>query len=147
VGDYEADTRVRVTAQQLFDYVSDTGNIPKFLPSVSAVQPTGEASVHVSGTLGGGEVIERDVELAVDNDNHTLTWSSGRHGYRGHLTVVGYGINSGLAVTVSSEHGDPRQIKQGVEEAVATIKKQLEELYPRPVFDPAWGENHTEQLD
>jgi hypothetical protein len=146
VGDHEADARVRVTAQQLFDYVSDVANMPKYLPRMRTAEQNGDL-LHVSGKLDGGEEVARDVELKIDQENHTLTWSSTKHGYHGHLTVVGYGVNSALAVTVSTEHGDPRVIQQGVEETVATIKKQVEGKHPRPVFNPGFAEPHPDRLD
>jgi uncharacterized membrane protein len=144
MGDYEADARVRVTAQQLFDYISDIENMPKYLPRMRSVEPTDADTVHVTGKLDGNDEVERDATFKVDDENHTLSWASDKHGYHGHLTVTGYGRNAGIAVTVSTQHGDPHKIQQSVNETVATIKTLLEDAHPRPVFDPAWSDHHEE---
>jgi uncharacterized membrane protein len=140
MGDYEADIRVRVTEEELFDYLSDVANLPKYFPRLTAAEPLEGEKVHVTAKLPSGEEVERDAWFKVDRDNKTLSWGSeGPNDYHGHLTVTGVGENSAVAVTVSTARVEGHRIQDGVNETVAEIKKLLEEAHPRPHFDPSWS--------
>jgi uncharacterized membrane protein len=141
MGDYEADERVRVTADELFAYLSDVANLPKYFPRMTSAEAVeGEEAVHVTARTPQGEEVEGQAWFKVDRENRTLSWGSeGRNHYHGHLTVTGVGENSAVAVTVSTERAEGHEIQQGVDEAVETIKKLLEEAHPRPEFDASWS--------
>ncbi len=146
MGDYEADERIRVTADQLFDYLSDVANLPRYFPRMTSAEAVeGEEAVHVTAKTPDGHEVEGEAWFKVDRENKTLAWGSeGPNKYHGHLTVTGVGENSAVAVTVSTTRAEGHQIQEGVDQTVETIKKLLEEAHPRPVFDPSWAEPMNE---
>ncbi len=145
MGDYEADERVRVTAEELFDYLSDVANLPHYFPRMTSAEATDGDAVHVTAKTPQGDEVEGEAWFKVDRDNKMLSWGSeGHNNYHGHLTVTGVGENSAVAITVSTTRAEGHEIQQGVDETVETIKKLLEEAHPRPVFDPSWAEPMNE---
>jgi uncharacterized membrane protein len=140
MGDYEADERIRATADELFDYLSDVANLPHYFARITAAESTGDEAVHVTAKLPNGDVVEGEAWFKVDRDNKTISWGSeGPNDYHGHLTVTGVGENSAVAVTVSTTRAEGDRIQQGVEETVELIKKQIEEAHPRDEFDASWS--------
>ena len=137
MGSYEADARVRVTEDELFAYLSDVANLPHYVSRISAATQDGE-DVHFTFTLPSGDQIEREAWLKIDSERKTLSWGvKDRHGVQGHVTTIGYGENSALAVTVSTELTEG--VKNVLDEAVLAVKKHLEEAEPRPHFDASWS--------
>jgi uncharacterized membrane protein len=140
MGDYEADERIRATADELFDYLSDIANLPHYFARMTSAEPAEGEAVHVTAKLPNGDEVEGEAWFKVDHDNKTISWGSeGANHYHGHLTVTGVGDNSAVAVTVSTDRAEGDRIQQGVQETVELIKKQVEQAHPREDFDASWS--------
>jgi uncharacterized membrane protein len=142
MADYEADENVRVPAGVLFDYLAESGNLPRYFSHMTSAEPAEGDAVRVTAQLEGGREVEGEAWFRVDRENMTLAWGSeGPNRYHGHLTVTGVGDNSAVAVTVSTEHehGAAEQIEQGVRDTVEAIKSQLEQAHPRPHYVSPFG--------
>ena len=88
MSDYSHSIEVNVPADRLFEFVSDIGNLPKYLPTTKAAQPQGEGRVRVQGEADGHRY-DADGRFEAYAAQRKLQWSSdGEHQYAGRLEVA-----------------------------------------------------------
>ena len=140
MGDYEADERIRATADELFDYLSDVDNLPHYFARITAAEPTDDDAVHVTAKLPSGDVV------GARRGSRSITRTRrSRGGQRAPITITAISRSPGsattraVAVTVSTTRVEGDRIQQGVQETVELIKKQVEEAHPREEFDASWS--------
>lgn len=167
---YEQSQIIDAPPEQVFVWLSDVGNLPKYLPPVTdaSIQgPSAEGSPgqRVRTTLqypGGDGSFDAEGYLAVDEGERRMEWGAeaGRD-YSGWLTVSG-GASGGSEVTVHlslgerSVEGDMQNqatnaqdmLAQGISETLESIRRQIEEgsgkvepTPPPPGTDPPTDEN------
>lgn len=127
MGDYEHTTTVDAGPDVLFDYLSDVGNLPHYFSSMRSAEPAGGDAVHtvadVEGTRREGEAWFR-----VDDQARTISWGAeGSSDYSGALDVSGSGSGSQVTVRLHTEHVDGEAITAGLQETLATIKRNVEQ--------------------
>lgn len=131
LGDYEHATTVTAEPDALFRYLSDVHNLPDHFSSMREAEPTGQQShggeeVHVVAEVEGTRR-EGEAWLTTDPDRRTLTWGSeGRNGYQGELEVDGADGGSRVTVRLHTERADGPAIRTGLEQTLATIKREVE---------------------
>lgn len=141
MSEYEHTANVQSRAQQVFDFVSNVSNLPRYLPTVQKAMPQGEERVRVQGEAGGRQY-DSDGFYRVDKSRKRMEWGSdGENQYRGWLEVKDG--ESGTTATVTAhlsfepredtrqkldqQSGDyHRTIQDGLEKALQSIKNLCE---------------------
>lgn len=127
MADYFANTQVNVPADQLFDYLSDVANLPKYFPRMTSAEPGEGETVQVTAKLDGGREVAAEAWFRVDHDDRTLAWGSeGPNDYHGHLTVEGVGENSGIALRLATARVESNEVQRGLDETMDNIKRIVE---------------------
>lgn len=126
MGDYERSTEVDAPAQQLFDYLSDVRNLPKYMGSMTSAEPAEGEAVHVTANVNG-TTKEGEAWFRVDAEAQHLEWGSeGDSGYRGKLDVTGDDATSTVTVSLHTEEVESDRINQGLEATLDEIKSLVE---------------------
>ncbi len=126
MGDYEQNRTVNAPADELFDYLADIGNLPRYFSAMTSAEPADGEAVHVTATVNG---TSHDAEawFRVDRDRRHLDWGSeGPNDYRGRLDVTADGDGSQVTVTLHSNVGDDDRINQGLTDTLAEIARLVE---------------------
>lgn len=125
MGDYEKSQDVAAPAQQLFDYLSDVRNLPKYMNSMTSAEPADGEAVHTTAEVDG-QTVEGEAWFRVDQDARRLEWGSeGNSGYRGALDVTGDTIST-VTVSLHTEEVESERITQGLLETLSEIKRLVE---------------------
>lgn len=129
MADYVATAHVHSSADALFAYLSDVGNLPEYFNRMTSAHSVeqGEA-VEVTAKIPGGREVEGEAWFRVNKDNLSIAWGSeGESHYSGHLEVSpDHEDAASVVVTVSTEHATGDEIQHGVDETVENIKKIAE---------------------
>ncbi len=137
--DYHHTITVNCDADQVFEFVSNPANLPKYLPTVHDARPQGEDRVEVSGQAAG-HTYHSDGPFNVDREAKSMTWGSdGENHYKGRLEVSEDGGMSLIDVTLSfdprpdqdqqfeSQTGSrDRTIDEGIRAALESIRNHCE---------------------
>lgn len=131
-GQYEQSMTIHASADQIFDFVSDVSNLPKYLPTTKHAERQAEDRVIVEG--GGDDFHYRaDGYLRPDRDNYKMEWGADERYYSGRLQIEPQGDDS-ANVSVSlrfsgSPPGAPEgqgpskeQINDGIRKALESIE-------------------------
>jgi hypothetical protein len=132
VGDYSGSADVRVPVGQLFGYLSEVSNLPRYFTAMTSAEPAGQDEVHVVADVDG---VTREVEalFRVDRERRHLEWGSeGPDNYHGYLDVTGDGATASVTVFLHTEGVDSGDIDRGIAGTLAEIKRLVE-------ADPAPG--------
>lgn len=135
---YEHSTTVQASPDTVFAFVSDVGNLPRYLPTVHSAKPQSGERVHVEGEAQGHHY-DDDGYMRVDQASRRMEWGSdGEDDYTGWLTVAGDDSATNSTVTVHLEFGEQtgddqqisnqdERIEQGLNEALDAIRQQIEQ--------------------
>jgi uncharacterized membrane protein len=131
MGDYQHSVEVTAPAEQLFGYLSEVRNLPRYFSSMTSAEPAGGQSVRVSANVNG-TTEQAEAWFRVDRERRHLEWGpEGPSGYHGHLDVSGDSTTSSVTVFLHTEHHDSSDIDQGLADTLAKVK-QLVESGPAP---------------
>lgn len=141
--EYSGTHRIQAPADQVFEYVSDVRNLPKYLPTTKSAQPQGEDRVQVQGEAQGHQY-NADGYFRKDEAGHRLEWGSdGEINYSGTLEVRDAG-GGASEVTVKlrfepsprqavnnnqaqADHApNDQQIQDGINAALQSIQNTIE---------------------
>jgi uncharacterized membrane protein len=131
MGDHSGSAEVRAPAGQLFGYLSEVSNLPRYFTAMTSAEPAGQDEVHVVADVAG---ITREGEawFRVDRERRHLEWGSkGPGNYHGYLDVTSDGAAASVAVFLHTERVDSGDIDRGIADTLAHIK-QLVEAGPAP---------------
>jgi uncharacterized membrane protein len=126
MGDYQHSQHVSAPAGQLFDFLSDIRNLPRYFTAMTSAEPADGQSVRVVADLQG---TTRDGQawFTVDRDSQRLEWGSeGPDDYHGHLDVTGDATISSVTVFLHTERHDSGEIDQGIVGTLAMVKRLVE---------------------
>lgn len=127
MGDYEQSTTVDAAPGVLFDYLSDVANLPHYFAAMRSAEPAGGDTVHTVADVDGTPR-EGDAWFTAEQESRTIRWGApGPHDYSGELAVAGAGDGSTVTVRLHTEHVDGTEIDRGLQETLATIKRNVEE--------------------
>ena len=114
VAEYEQSQKIEAPPGEVFAWLSDVGNLPEYLPPVTAASIEGPSAEGAPGrrvrtTLqypGGDGSFDAEGYLAIDEGERRMEWGAeaGRD-YSGWLTVAGSG-GGGSEVTVHLSFGE-----------------------------------------
>ena len=127
--EYHRAIDIPVSAEKAFAFVSDLGNLPRFVPTTRSAELQ-EGHVHVDGVANGQEYHD-DGQIYVDPDQRLMRWGSGASAYRGELHVSERGAGQSH-VTINLHFRDedanvprPQQIEQSLDESMQRLKAEL----------------------
>lgn len=135
MGDYERSTTVRMPVDDLFEYLSQVENLPRYMSRMTSARPvTGDeievearidASTDPSSASDGGERTEvGEAWFHIDADQRRLEWGAeGPHDYRGELSVSPAGDGSTVVVRLHTMHDDAQAIEHGMDETLHNIEQ------------------------
>lgn len=139
--EYQQSKKVQASADEVFAFVSDIQNLPKYLPTVHNAMPQQGERIRVQGEAGGHRY-DSDGHFRVDKANRRMEWGSdGEHNYSGSLEVKEAGDKSACEVAVNikfdpkpelaqkfeQQGGDRhRVINEGINKALASIQNLCE---------------------
>jgi hypothetical protein len=128
MGDYSGSADVGVPAGQLFDYLSDISNLPRYFTAMTSAEPAGQDEVHVVADVDG---VTREAEAWFRERRHLEWGSEGPDNYHGYLDITGDGATASVRVFLHTERVDSGDIDRGIAGTVAHIKR-LAEAGPAP---------------
>jgi uncharacterized membrane protein len=128
MAEYENSTEVSASADALFDYLSDVGNLPEYFSRIRSATPAEGEAVHTVAETPDGRTVEGEAWFRVDRGAKRLEWGSeGPSDYSGHLDVTAVGDRSRVEVHVSTSRVESPEVQRGVDETVAAIKRAVED--------------------
>lgn len=126
MGDYEKSQDVGAPAGQLFGYLSDIRNLPRYFTAMTRAEPAGQDAVRVAADLDG-IIREGEAWFRVDRERRHLEWGSeGPNDYHGYLDVTGDGGTSLVTVFLHTERHDSSEIDRGITETLAAVERLVE---------------------
>jgi len=129
MAEYHRAVDVPVSADEAFAFVSDLGNLPRFVPTTRSAEAEG-SHVHVEGVAGGQEYHD-DGQIYVDAERRLMRWGSGATAYRGELSVRESGaeqaqVEINLHFRDGGDHApQPQQIEQSLDQSLERLKTEL----------------------
>jgi uncharacterized membrane protein len=130
MGDFKGTVTVDASAQKLFDYLSDIGNLPRYFDRMSTAEPGDGDEVHTTATTPDGRRVEGEATFKADRETQHLEWGSeGENAYGGFLDIRGEGDSCVVEVHLHSTRvGDGNaEIQHGIEQTLDQIKRLVEE--------------------
>ena len=126
MGDYSGSTEVGAPAGQLFGYLSDIKNLPRYFTAMTSAEPAGQGAVRVAADLNG-TTREGEAWFRVDRERRHLEWGSeGPNDYHGSLDVAGDERTSSVTVFLHTERHDSSDIDRGIADTLAEVKRLVE---------------------
>jgi hypothetical protein len=126
MGDYSGSTEVGAAAGQLFGYLSDIKNLPRYFTAMTSAEPAGQDAVRVAADLNG-TTREGEAWFRVDRERRHLEWGSeGPNDSHGSLDVVGDQRTSSVTVFLHTERHDSSDIDRGIADTLAEVKRLVE---------------------
>lgn len=135
MGEYESAMTMQAAPQDVFDFVADIGNMPKYMPTTKSAQSQGEDRVRVQGEANH-HAYDSDGYLRRNADNTRLDWGADEGYYSGWMQVEPQGSGSKVTVHISlrgkppgASDGDappPGQIQEGLDKALQSIQNYVE---------------------
>jgi hypothetical protein len=114
MGDYSGSADAGVPAGQLFGYLSDISNLPRYFTAMTSAEPAGQDEVHVVADAGGA-TREAEAWFRVDRERRHLEWGSeGPGNYHGSLDVTGDGATASVRVFLHTERAGSGDIGRGI---------------------------------
>ncbi|MEU3627853.1 hypothetical protein BS329_09130 [Amycolatopsis coloradensis] len=121
--DYRHTATIEMPPSELFAFLREPRNLPRYFPQLTQAEPEGGDAVHVEAEVHG-EHVEGEAWLKVDEGNRSLRWGAqGPHDYQGELSIAEDGpAASRLTVTLHSvRDADDAEVQRGLEETVAAL--------------------------
>lgn len=134
--EYEASLTINAPTQEIFDFISDISNLPKYLPTTKSAQPQGENRVRVQGEANGHQY-DADGYLRPNEEQMRLEWGADEGYYNGWMQIVEESDEtSTITVHISlrgkppgapSDEGPPdAQIQEGLQKSLQSIQNFVE---------------------
>lgn len=136
MAEFEHSMTMRASADQVFDFVADVGNMPKYLPTTKSAQPQGEDRVRVQGEAQG-HTYDSDGYVRRVPDRQRLEWGADEGYYSGWLEANDRGqgqteVKVHISLRGTPPGADPKdapppdKIQEGLVAALESIQRQLE---------------------
>ncbi|WP_092533119.1 SRPBCC family protein [Amycolatopsis arida] len=127
MGDYRYSAPVELPADQVFAFVAEPRNLPKYFPRVTTAEPKDTAepeggdAVHVEAELAHRHV-EEEAWLRRDPERRALSWGAEDDEYHGELRVEERGPDAAeVHVALHTGHADGERVQRELERTVAAI--------------------------
>ncbi len=126
MGHFEKSGSVSAPAQQLFDFLSDVRNLPRYFARMTSAEPVDGDAVQVQAILPGGGRQQGKAWFKVDDQARRITWGSERTAdYSGELHVTGDQSASTVTLVVNTGF-EGSDTDEDLEESLANIRRLVE---------------------
>lgn len=146
--EFEHTQRISAPPDAVFAFVSDVGNLPRYVPTTKAAQPAPGGRVRVQGEAQG-QTYDSDGYFRADESAHRIEWGSDEGDYSGFLDIRAAGggaseltvhlaFGGGMPERVEAEQQakgheqpsgappSPPQVQEGLEAALRSIQNVVE---------------------
>ncbi|WP_215543948.1 SRPBCC family protein [Amycolatopsis sp. CA-230715] len=121
MGTYRHTATADLPADDVFAYLRDPRNLPRFFPQMTEAEPTGGGEAHVEADVGGKHV-EGEAWLRADEARRRLEWGADDDDYHGELEVAESSPGScEITVVLHTERAEGGEIQRALEETVAAL--------------------------
>ena len=130
MADFTGTTTVDASAEALFAFLADVGNLPRYFARMTSAERGRGDEVHTTASLPDGTKVEGDAWFTVDRTAQHIAWGAeGTSEYHGTLDVRGQEVGSAVEVHLHSTRADSdsAQVSEGIERTLATIKLLVEQ--------------------
>lgn len=128
MGDYSGSTSVSASETDLFDYLSDVGNLPKYFARMTSAAPGDGEEVKTTAKMPDGAEVQGNAWFRVDPSAKHIEWGSeGPSDYRGLLDVTADGGGCTVTVSLHTTRGEGAEVEDGIQETLANIKRLVEQ--------------------
>jgi carbon monoxide dehydrogenase subunit G len=104
---HEHTEHVAAAPDAVFAAISDVGNLPRFVPQITAARPTDGERVEIDARYEGREQ-HGEASFHADPAERRIEWSAAG-GYRGWMSVAPDGDGSRLTLFLETRHGSERE--------------------------------------
>lgn len=135
MGEYEEKLTMSAGPDEVFDFVADIRNLPKYLPTTKDAQSQGPERVRVQGEAQGHRY-DSDGYLRPDRGARRMEWGADEGYYSGWMQVAPNGGGSDVTVHISlrghppgADGGDapaPEQVQEGLRKGLESIRNHVE---------------------
>lgn len=131
-GQHEETMTINASADAVFNFIADIGNLPKYVPTTKQAQSQGEDRVQVQGEAKGHQYSD-DGYLRADRAQQRLEWGSDEGHYSGSMQITPQGDNT-CEVTVQlvfrekpggSKGPSEADIHEGMRKSLESIQNHL----------------------
>ena len=133
--DFESSLSMQATPEQVFDFIADISNLPKYLPTTKAAQSQGPGRVRVQGEANGHKY-DGDGYLRPDKGALRMEWGADEGYYNGWMQVEKAGEGSQVTVHISfkgsppgrsdEDAPPPSQVQEGLDKSLKSIQNFVE---------------------
>ena len=99
---HEHTEHIAASADAVYAAISDVGNLPSFVPQMTAARDSGDGRVEVDARYGGGEQ-HGEASFAKDDSARRIEWNAAS-GYNGWMQVDEDGDSSRLTLFLDTPH-------------------------------------------
>ncbi len=123
---YQRSLTIDADPDELFDYLSEIENLPKYFSRMTEAHSATGDEVHVVARVpeaaqSDGDTVEADATFSIDADQKTISWGSeNEHNYHGELEVAPADDGATVTVTLHTEHSSD-DINDGIDETLQNV--------------------------
>ena len=99
---HEHTEHIAASADAVYAAISDVGNLPSFVPQMTAARDSGDGRVEVDARYGGGEQ-HGEASFTKDDGARRIEWNAAS-GYNGWMQVDADGDSSRLTLFLDTPH-------------------------------------------
>jgi hypothetical protein len=103
--EHEHTQHVAASADRVFDALADVGNLPRYVPQVTAAERIDGDTVRVQARYEG-HTQEGEAWFRTDDSERRIEWGSPHGSYRGWIQINEDGDGSRLTLFLATAHGD-----------------------------------------
>lgn len=133
-GDYEETLAIDAEPENVFAFVADVRNLPKYLPTTKSAKSTGEDRVEVNGSAAGHDYSAEGF-LRADESAMRMEWGADEDYYSGWLQVRPADDGSEVTVHISmrgptpggrGEGPSPEDVREGLRKGLESIRNHCQ---------------------
>lgn len=129
MADFHDSTTVAASAGDLFDFLAEVANLPRYFDRMTSAAPGEGEEVTTTASLPDGRSVEGTAWFRVDRPGQRIEWGSeGPSNYHGQLDVTPDGDGSQVSVQLHTTRVDEgnEEVRAGLAQTLANIKAQIE---------------------
>jgi hypothetical protein len=125
---YRHSVRAEIPADDLFAFLSEPRNLPRYFPRLTVAEPGGGEEVRVEADLRGRRVAGK-AWLHTDAEHRMLCWGAeNEDNYHGELHIAARDPGTcEISVILHTERTDGDEVRRGLAETVAAIARTASE--------------------
>eukprot|EP00012_Vannella_robusta_P004249 CAMPEP_0206186746 /NCGR_PEP_ID=MMETSP0166-20121206/2581_1 /ASSEMBLY_ACC=CAM_ASM_000260 /TAXON_ID=95228 /ORGANISM="Vannella robusta, Strain DIVA3 518/3/11/1/6" /LENGTH=144 /DNA_ID=CAMNT_0053602179 /DNA_START=27 /DNA_END=461 /DNA_ORIENTATION=- len=128
---HESSLVVEASPDEVYKFVSDIKNMPKYMPTTKCAEKAGKERVHVAGEGDGFQYDTEGYLRRNNSDEGRLEWGSDEHAYKGWMKVEPHKGGSKVTIHLTFKEGEYdeipcKHVTEGLEAGLKSIKQQTE---------------------